>query len=65
MQRYNENPDGAILKNKCFAIGMCMNANEIQLIEYWDTVLVSMVKIAFSHCIRKIQRFSLLRPLNV
>ena len=31
LQRYNENPDGAILKIECFTIGICSASNETRL----------------------------------
>ena len=31
LQRYDENPDGAILKTECFAVGICSVSNETRL----------------------------------
>ena len=31
LQRYDENPDGAILKIECFTVGICSVSNETQL----------------------------------
>ena len=31
LQRYGENPDGAILKNECFTVGTCRVPNETRL----------------------------------
>jgi len=31
LQRYDENPDGAILKTECFAVGICPVSNETRL----------------------------------
>ena len=54
MQRYDENPDGAILKTEVFAVGICRASNETRLARsryLLDVLYIDFLSICACNCL--------------